>query len=91
MAQLHISKLVSLIKSVVSSSNLVTPEELITLYNRDINWCLLPTQLKLAQWLLPKANSQTTCVKKYIAWFKGMLKPLPILIYSFFPGDFSGI
>ena len=40
-------KIVSLLSSVVLGSDPVIPEELSTLYDKDINWDLLATQLKL--------------------------------------------
>ena len=63
-------KLISLLKSVVSSSNPVIPKKVVTVYDKDINWGLLATQLKRAQWLIAETNSQITCVEEFIAWFK---------------------
>ena len=75
-------KLASFFKSVVSCGNPITPEELITLYNKYINGCLLPNQLKLAQLRLAEANSQITCVEDFVAWFKVTLNQLHLLEIS---------
>ena len=55
------------LRSVVAGSNPVTPEEFITFYiKQHINWCLNPTEPKIAQWLLSFKNH----VEDFIAWFK---------------------
>ena len=47
-----------------------TKKNLITYYDKDINWCLLPTQLKISQRLLAETNSYTSYVEDLIVWFK---------------------
>ena len=60
MAHLHISNWYLLSNQWCQAATPLHQKNLITLYDKDINWCFLFTQLKIAE-----ANNQTRCVEDF--------------------------